>query len=126
MSWFGKSPEDQLKDFCDSHWLKKVAVDEAKSTLKIAFKHRSYEVPFSLNFFDIIKEVRFAGLVFPINHSVCVRLDFPVKNSDDMTVILKIGKVITLDMAQKNLEDGKDMVFVTDTNREYVLKREPV
>lgn len=124
MSSFGKSDIEQLKDFCESHWLKKVTVDEAKSTLKIGFKHKSYLIPFLLNFFGSVKEVRYSGLVFPIDESASVRLIFPEKKPDDLTIVLTIGEVITLDVVQKNYENGKDMVFVTTSNIECALKRE--
>ncbi len=116
--------ENKLKQFCENNWLKQMLVDEAKSKLTIVFRYKSYSVPFSLNFLDIVREIRFSGLVYPIEKNA--PLGFIREESGNKTIVLAIGEVVTLDMVQKNYENGKDAVFVAVNNSEYVLKRERV
>ena len=126
MSVFNMSSLEQLKDFCEKHWLKQVVVDEAKSVLKISFKHKTYLIPFSINFLEIVKEVRFLGIIYPIKQSAYIGLIFPQKTPDDLTIVLTIGEVVALGAGQKNYENGKDLVFVTTNSTECVLKRKRV
>lgn len=124
MSWFGKSDVEQLKHFCESHWLKEVEVDEAKSMLKIGFKHKTHLIPFPLNFLGIIKEIRHSGKLFPIRQMAYTALIFPPKKPDDITIVLTIGAVVALSAAQQSYANGKDLVFVTTSNIEHTLKKE--
>ncbi len=124
MSWFGKSNMEQLKDFCESHWLKKVVVDESKSMLKISFKHKTHLIPFPLNFLAIIKEIRSSGMLYPIRQLAYTGLIFPPKQPDDLTIVLTIGEVVALSAAQQSYANGKDLVFVTTSNIEHTLKKE--
>lgn len=117
--------EKGIRQFCERHWLRKMVVDEAKSKLTIVF-WSSYPVPFSLNFLNEVKEIRFSGLVFPIDAVAFPHLIFPKEKSNDMIMILTIGEVITLDTVHKGGENGKEIIFVTKGGREYALKREPV